>query len=662
MKFPILLTALLTALFTTLFAFAPAGEAAQRVRPAAGADPDRPKIDVESYTIDATINSEERSLRATAEIRFRQLDQNSFAAFDLDRRLRVSNVTIAGERIGFRQFDRNSSVEIDLSGRPASEDLTVRIDYSGRLDPDDLDPADRDPGLLRISDRSALLLYEGKWYPTNGTFSDKATMVLHVTVPNGWTPVTDVPSAGTGYATFTPSFWGLLAAGPYKTDELKTTRATVDVHTLNADSAGARYLQVSSARILDFYSSTFGFPQFPVFHIVEVDGVSWTSRSSPGVLILAASRFRSDFDEASLARILAEQWFPMKIAVARPADSWLADGMAEFASLMYLEKKLAPSEFQVQADKALVKALAYEGRMTTLQAGDLPKDTIEYHALVEYKGAYILRMLRWVMGDSKFSDLMGRYVEAFRDTPASTEAFIRLASTVQGEDLNYFFEQWLSAWGAPEFETEYTVFRTPDGYLVRGTVKQNLDLFRMPVELEIVTDGEPEYERVELAGVSSEFQIATVRKPREIQVDPEKKILRISPGIRLDVAIGRGEEYANEDRLDDAIREYQRAIDMNPKSSLALFRLGEALFEEGNLQFASQQFRDALNGDLKPAWVEVWCHINLGKIYDIRGFRDRAIAAYQQAVNTGNDSYGAQAEAKQYLTAPFRGSATALRN
>jgi tetratricopeptide (TPR) repeat protein len=271
-------------------------------------------------------------------------------------------------------------------------------------------------------------------------------------------------------------------------------------------------------------------------------------------------------------------------------------------------------------------------------------------------------MLRWVMGDTKFTALMNQYMEAFRDTPVSTEAFSQLASKVYGENLDYFFEQWLNSWGAPEFRTEFTVFRTSSGYMVRGTVKQNLDLFRMPVELEIVTDGEPEYQRVELAGPSSEFAVMTVRKPREIQIDPAKKILRSSPDLRLQVAISRGEEYAAEDRLDAAIAEYQRAIDMNGRSSLALFRLGEALFEENNLQVAAQQFRDALSGDLKPKWVEVWCHINLGKIYDVRGMRDRATSAYQQAINTGDDFFGAQAEAKRFLAEPFRGSATPIRN
>jgi aminopeptidase N len=487
-------------------------------------------------------------------------------------------------------------------------------------------------------------------------------MILHVTAPPGWSVISDMPAAGNGFASLTPSYWGMFVTGPYKADELKTRRVAVSVNILNADPGAARYLQATTARVLDYYAETFGPLPSPGFQIVEVEGANWTSRWSAGALIIAASKFRRDFDDATLARLLARQWFPLKVSAETPADAWLVDGMATFAGLLYLEKQLSPLEFQAQADKALVKALAYEGKMTPRQAGTFSRDSLEYHSLVEYKGAYILRMLRWVMGDSKFNELISRYMEAFRDTPATTEAFMRLASTVAGENLNYFFEQWLNSWGAPEFQTEFTVYRTSTGYKVRGTVKQNLDLFRMPVELQIVTDGEPEFQRVELAGPSSEFEVTTVRKPREIQIDPEKKILRSSPDIRLQVAINRGEEYAAEDRLDQAIAEYQHAIDMNARSTLALFRLGEALFEEGNLQVAAQQFREALSGDLKPKWVEVWCHINLGKIYDIRGFRDRAVAAYQQAVNTGDDSYGAQAEAKQYLATPFRGSATATRN
>ena len=122
----------------------------------------------------------------------------------------------------------------------------------------------------------------------------------------------------------------------------------------------------------------------------------------------------------------------------------------------------------------------------------------------------------------------------------------------------------------------------------------------------------------------------------------------MSGDLRVAVLVNRGEELANEGQYNSAIDEFQKAVDIDAHNSLALFRMGEALFELGNLQAAAGMFQEALNGDLKPKWVEVWAYINRGKIFDIRGQRERATTEYQKAVNTGDDSYGAQAEAEKY--------------
>jgi tetratricopeptide (TPR) repeat protein len=102
--------------------------------------------------------------------------------------------------------------------------------------------------------------------------------------------------------------------------------------------------------------------------------------------------------------------------------------------------------------------------------------------------------------------------------------------------------------------------------------------------------------------------------------------------------------------------QFQDAIDLNPVSSLASFRMGEALFELGNITPAAQNFRNAIAGDLNPKWVEVWSYINLGKIYDTRGDHERAIPEYQKAISTGDDAYGAQAEAQKLIKEPFKPS------
>jgi tetratricopeptide (TPR) repeat protein len=247
-----------------------------------------------------------------------------------------------------------------------------------------------------------------------------------------------------------------------------------------------------------------------------------------------------------------------------------------------------------------------------------------------------------------------KYADTFQKTPASTDAVKKLASDTAGQDLDYFFEQWLVDSGVPEMTAEWQTFRVKDGYKIEGVIKQDLDLFRMPVELEVSTDGEPDYKRVDVARQSSDFMITTERKPRDIAIDPRKKILRLSPDIRVSVSINRGEDLMTEGRFNDAMDEFQDAIDLDPQSSLAAFRMGEAMFELNNVTPAAQNFRNALNGDLKPKWVEVWSYINLGKIYDFRGDHERAIPEYQKAISTGDDSYGAQADAQKYIDSPFR--------
>lgn len=632
----------------------PGFAAAQRSRPAPVETSDRPAIDVESYAVEITLMPAQNEVRAVAEIQFKQLERMSYVTFDLDNRLRVDRVSLNGSDVRSRQYDLDSTLEVTLPSGDVPEVATLRFEYAGFLDPQ----ADkRAPVLSSVSDEGAFLLYESKWFPTNSLFKDKAAARIRVNAPEGWTVLCDLPSTDPGtFASQTPSYWGMIAAGKYtNAGEVKAGKTEVTTQTLTVKPEDVLPMAESAGKVLDFYEETFGPATGPRFNIIEVAGANWSSRWAPGALLLSPGQFRPDYDEPALARALSHQWFPLKVGVADPSrDAWMIDGLATFASLLYAEKNLSPSDAQDQIDKALVKALASEDAISIREAGKLDRETPEYRALVEYKGAYVFRMLRWVIGEEKFNDLIARYIERFQNTPASTDALTRLASDVSGQDLGYFFDQWLNDSGIPMMEAQYEVLRVRDGYRIDGDIKQDLDLFRMPVELEIETDGEPDYKRVDVSGSATEFSVTTERKPKSVNIDPRKRILRLSPDIEVAVKINRGEELMNDGRYNDAMDEFQDAIDLDADNSLASFRMGEALFELTNLNPAAQNFRNAIAGDLKPKWVEVWSYINLGKIYDIRGDRDRAVGEYQKAVSTGDDSYGAQQDAQKYIETPFR--------
>ena len=113
--------------------------------------------------------------------------------------------------------------------------------------------------------------------------------------------------------------------------------------------------------------------------------------------------------------------------------------------------------------------------------------------------------------------------------------------------------------------------------------------------------------------------------------------------------VHRAEEFNSQGKYKEAIVEFQKALDIDAHSSYALFRMAEAQFKLGNHNAALYALREALQGDLRPKWTEVWSYVNLGKIYDIRGQRYRALPYYHKAVDTTDDSFSVQAEAKKCL-------------
>jgi tetratricopeptide (TPR) repeat protein len=124
--------------------------------------------------------------------------------------------------------------------------------------------------------------------------------------------------------------------------------------------------------------------------------------------------------------------------------------------------------------------------------------------------------------------------------------------------------------------------------------------------------------------------------------------------MRVSVAIRKGEQLVQVSEFADALKEYQRALDTQKNSSMAHYRVAEVFFLQHNYQSAANEFRQALDGDNNPKWIEVWSHIYLGKIFDISGQRDRAVNEYTQAQRTRDNTQGAQDEVAKYLRTPFK--------
>jgi hypothetical protein len=104
----------------------------------------------------------------------------------------------------------------------------------------------------------------------------------------------------------------------------------------------------------------------------------------------------------------------------------------------------------------------------------------------------------------------------------------------------------------------------------------------------------------------------------------------------------------------DCRTRYRDQLEAKPRGSLAHFRLAECFWRVRDRAGAVNEFRAALSGDLNPSWIKVWSYLNVGKIFDATGQRDRALDEYTLAEKAKDNTSGAQDEIAKYRKTPHR--------
>jgi aminopeptidase N len=355
-----------------------------------------------------------------------------------------------------------------------------------------------------------------------------------------------------------------------------------------------------------------------------------------------------------LANSIAHQWWGSNVSAVSRSDYWIVDGLARYSEMRYVEQAAGRAGFEEATKDMAVGALAYDN-VALSSVGRLDMMSPEFQSLVTEKGGMMAHMLRWVLGDAAFNQTMKQFAQKFTGKAASTDDLRAIAEATHQDKLTAFFAQWYDGTGAPAFKNKYSVYRLGKGkgFRVVGEVSQDLDLFRMPMEIRVDTDGQPEMKRIEVVGTRSPYAVETFGRPRRIALDPNNWVLKNSDELKVRVAILRGQQLVQQGDYVAALAEYNKALDANKNSSLAHYRIAEVFFLQRNYQSSANAYREALNGDAEPRWTQVWSRIQLGKIFDVTGQRERAVNEYRQALQTNDNTQGALDEARRYLDKPY---------
>jgi len=133
------------------------------------------------------------------------------------------------------------------------------------------------------------------------------------------------------------------------------------------------------------------------------------------------------------------------------------------------------------------------------------------------KGAWILNMLRGMMGESKFQQLTHQYVHDYSGKTGSTGRVPGNSPEKYHEkELGWFFAEWIDTSGCRRLRWIMFVFKTPNGFRVSGTVKQDRDLFRMPVEVAVISGDKQDITTVDLNSKSTAFDVQSFSMPDRV--------------------------------------------------------------------------------------------------------------------------------------------------
>ncbi len=621
----------------------------------------KPRVDVENYVIDAEVNPHTQALNANVKVRFLPLDNDiSSLSFELNNALNVTSVVDdAGHQIPASRSGRDFSLRLSFPAPLAKgKPTTLTFTYDGRLTGAEDSPV-YGIKFAAIQNDFAYLMYPARWFPINDYTIDRYTADLHITVPSGFKVISgglETEKAVDGKTVYSfefskPSFPGSIALVQGEPQRISSQGVTTSVYFRTKQSMASAYGD-ETGKVMTFLTSLYGLAPQANLTLVETEDGTPNGYSAPGVLFLSPRGIGNTVGSRLLANLLARQWWSVLVSPINRDHMWLENGNARYAEMLWAEHADGPAAFEDAVHDTYIEALTVDNP-PVIQSGRLEDYSPEFWATTAAKGAAILNMLRGLMGNDNFSKLLATFPGQYGWQSVSTADFRKMAEQISGENLQYFFLQWLESSGAPEFKLEYTVFRTQKGFRVMGKISQDLDTFHMPVDLKIETEGNPESKRIDVVGTSSEFTVDTFGKPKSVSIDPAGSVLRWNPATRVAVAIKRGEQFVEVSDYGSALKEFQKALEVNRNSSLAHYRLGEAFFLQASDQTAANEFREALNGDLDPKWTEVWAHIHLGMIYDLHGQRDRAVNEYNQAIRTKDNTQGAQEEAAKYLKAPY---------
>ena len=537
----------------------------------------------EATDIDLQVADDNR-ISATAQMEFTVAEPARILSFNLNGILRIGSIEDeSGNKLSFIQEDRNLDsdpwVILNQPVKPG-EKHKIKISYKEESTRDTRIVNQRQSGIEQYFVISQI--WDGgsggsvatgrvhafpriSWFPSFGSYDDRTRYEMRARSPKSykfigpgiqtasekqkdglftsWKP--DIPLSVVGFN------YGNLVEAERMGPDMKVTAYAPAGYNAPKDEKHLATLSLQAMQFYQFYFGALPFKAVSVFELpVIISGQSWPYLIFPSYERLLETGNNPHFQGSGVGfdyyiiRELSHQWCSHLVGWKTYHDQWLSEGVADFAESAYF-RQFEPKElnnfYDVRRNWLLAKTrLGY--RPVDVGPVWLNPQLDEYNGwgnnmLINYKGSYIMEMLRMLMYDTKtqnpntrFITMMHDFYSTFAGKNASTEDFRKIVEKHMGTSMEWFFDQWVYGAYTPTYNFSYQLADTENGQTEASITLSQSDVpesFHMEVPVYITLKGEPQYlGRIGITGTKPlKTSVKLPVRPEKVLLDPNRSIL-----------------------------------------------------------------------------------------------------------------------------------------
>lgn len=502
------------------------------------------------YRVAITLNLDEKSFAGEATVTLTSLrDGLDTVVLDAEEFTVTKVVSEWGEPLEFSQSENELSVRMR---RPLmrGETRSFTCTYRGR------DPRQGLKFVAETADHPALVYSDSwpnrvhHWFPCFDYPNDKVTNEIVATVSanlkvaaNGrLVSVTEDMAAGTvtyHWSQDLPhsTYLIFLAAAPYVVVRDAYGTLPVNYWVYPKDAAKVAPTYGKTPGMVEFFNRTFGYDypwqKYDQISVPSGGGAESTSATAMTHRIMVNEQSEAEFPAIGIvSHELAHQWWGNLITLRSWAHTWLNESFATYSDYLYFRHDRGDDEgavnLQGKLNAYLREAKTRYVRPIVTDRYDQPGDMFDSHTYP--KGALVLHMLRQQLGDAAFFATLQHFLHRHAFEPVDTGDFIRSVKTVTGQNLDWFFDQWLFKPGHPVFDVRSEW--DPGRKVVVLKVAQVQDftrgipVFRVPVSVAIVNAAGRSTSQVWIREREDTFEFSSETRPLLVRFDPENLLLK----------------------------------------------------------------------------------------------------------------------------------------